>query len=113
MKTLSQQTFVKEVSAAHPFGAIINETDTNDGTPVVREVYNDHLVNHYKLLEKVGMTANGQEDSETNGYQIIEALEKLPNKLNDIEQILTKSGSVWSINLPIELLPNNIVSSNL
>ena len=106
MKTLAQQTFVKEVSAAHPFGAIINETDTNDGTPVVREVYNDHLVNHYKLLEKVGMTANGQEDSETNGYQIIEALEKLPNKLNDIEQILTKTGSVWSINLPIELLPN-------
>jgi len=106
MKTLAQQPFIKEVSSAHPFGAIINETDTNSGTPVVREVYNDHLVNHYKLLEKVGMTANGQEDSENNGYQIIEALEKLPNKLNDIEQILTKSGSVWSINLPIELLPN-------
>lgn len=106
MKTLAQQTFVKEVSAAHPFGAIINETDTNDGTPVVREVYNDHLVNHYKLLQKTGIVANGLEDNETNGYQIIEALEKLPNKLNDIEQILTKSGSVWSINLPIELLPN-------
>lgn len=106
MKTLQQQTFVREVSANHPFGAIINETDSNDGTPVVREVYNDHLVNHYKLLEKVGMTANGLEDGETNGYQIIEAFQKLPNKLNDVEQILTRSGSVWSIPLPIELLPN-------
>jgi hypothetical protein len=106
MKTLAQQTFVKEVSANHPFGAIINETDTNDGTPVVREVYNDLLVNNYKLLQKVGITANNLEDNEVNGYQIIEALQKLPNKLNDIEQILTLSGTVWSIPLPIELLPN-------
>lgn len=106
MKTLSQLSVVKEVSAAHPFGAIINETDTNDGTPVIRELYNDLLVNHYKLLQAVGMTANGNEDSEVAGYQILEALKKLPNTLNDIERVLDLTGSVWSVDLPLEILPN-------
>jgi hypothetical protein len=106
MKTLSQLSVVKEVSSAHPFGAIINETDTNDGTPVIRELYNDHLVNHYKLLEEVGMVPNGNEDSEVAGYQILEAFKKLPNSLNDIERVLNLTGSVWSVDLPLEILPN-------
>jgi len=106
MKTIEQLSIPKEVSSNFPFGAIINETDTTDGTPVVREVYNDHLVNNYKIIEEVGLEPNGLEDNETNGYQILEALKILPNKLNDIEQILTLTGTVWSIPLPIELLPN-------
>jgi len=106
MKTIEQLAIPKQVDANYPFGAIINETDTEDGTPVVREVYNDHLVNNYKLLEEVGLTPTGAEDNETTGYQILEAHKLLPNKLNDIEQILTLTGTVWSIPLPIELLPN-------
>lgn len=109
MKNLEQLPIVREVSANHPFGAIIDETDTNDGTPVVRAVYNDHLVNHYKLLEEVGIDANGLEDGETNGYQILEALKKLPNVLNDIEQVLDLAGSVFSVPFNLTYLPNKYV----
>lgn len=106
MKTISQLPIVKEVSSNFPFGAILNETDTSAGTPVVREVYNDILANIYKLLSQVGITANGNEDSETNGYQIIEALKKLANSLNDVEQTLDLSGSVFSFGMNTEFLPN-------
>ena len=106
MRNIQQLPIVKEVSADFPFGAIKNETDTQDGTPVVREIYNDPLVNIYKLLQLTGITATGVEDSETNGYQLIEALKNLPNSLNDIEQVLTLDAGVWSVNLNIDLLPN-------
>lgn len=106
MKNLGQLPIVKEVNANHPFGAIIDETDTNDGTPVVRAVYNDHLVNNYKLLEEVGYSANGLEDGEINGYQILDAHKKLPNVLNDIEQVLDLSGTVFSVEFDLTYIPN-------
>ena len=65
MKVIEQLSVPKEVSSDFPFGAIINETDTEDGTPVVREIYNDLLVNCYKILTLAGITPNGGEDSET------------------------------------------------
>jgi hypothetical protein len=106
MRTIQQLPIVKEVNGDFPFGAILNETDTSDGTPVVREIYNDPLVNIYKLLQVVGITASGNEDSETNGYQLIEALKKLPNSLNDIEQVLTLNVLQWQCNFNLDLLPN-------
>lgn len=115
MKQLSQLSVVKEVSASKPFGAIINETDTNDGTPVVREIYNDPLINIYKLLEMTGITPDGTEDGETNGvgsipkYQVVEALQKLANVLNDVEQVLSLSSGVWSVGMDITLLPDKYV----
>lgn len=115
MKQLSQLPIIKEISASKPFGAIINETDTEDGTPVVREIYNDPLINIYKLLQVTNIAPDGTEDGETNGvggqpkYQIIDALKKLANNLNDIEQVLTISGGVWSVPLELSILPNKYV----
>ena len=109
MKTLESLSVPKQVDSDFPYGAIINETDVNEGTPVIRELYNDILVNNYKLLELAGITPNGNEDNETNGYQIIEALKKLPNLLNDIEQVLSLSGTVFSLPLKFSLLPNKYV----
>jgi hypothetical protein len=106
MKTIQQLAIPKEVSADFPFGAIVNETETTEGTPVVREIYNDILVNCYKLLELSGITPNGGEDNESNGYQIVEALRKIPNLLNDTEQILSLDISDWSVPFALELLPN-------
>jgi len=106
MKTIEQLAIPKEVSANFPFGAIINETDVSDGTPVVREVYNDHIVNNYKILQEVGLTPTGAEDNETTGYQILEAHKLLPNKLNDIERVLALSLTTWSVDLDIDFLPN-------
>lgn len=95
-----------EVSAAHPDGAIIDETVSVNGTAVVREIYNDPLVNIYKLLRLVGMETNGLEDGEDNGYQLIQALQKLPNIFNDIEQPLSLNATVFSLNIDITYLPN-------
>lgn len=106
MKTIEQLAIPKQVDSDFPDGAIINETDTSEGTPVIREIYNDILVNIYNLLEIVGIEPTGTEDSASSQYQIIEALKKLPNSLNDIEQVLSLTGSIWNIPLPIELLPN-------
>ena len=109
MRTIQQLAIPKEVSSDFPHGAILNETDIADGTPVIREIYNDILANVYKLVELTGLTATGAQDSETNGYQVIEALRKLTNVQNDIEQVLGLSGTVWSVPLNLAILPNKYV----
>jgi hypothetical protein len=88
-----------------PDSTIVNETDTQPGTPVAREVYGDILTNLYKVLRKTGVTANGNEDNELNGYQLVQALQMLPNLLNDSEQILNLTGTVFSVGIDISLLP--------
>lgn len=110
MKVLGNLPVVKESDVKYPFGsAIQNETDVQDGTPVVREIYNDVLMNLYKLLGLTGITPTDTEDNDNSQYQIIDALKKLPNSLNDIEQVLTLTGSVWSIPFNLDLLPNKYV----
>ncbi len=106
MRTLNQLPIVQDSGVNFPYGTIKNETDTEDGTPVVREIYGDVLTNIYKLLETVGITATGDEDSNASQYQIIDALKKLPNSLNDIEQVLTLTGTVFSVPLNTSYLPN-------
>ncbi len=93
-------------SSKFPDSTIVNETDTQPGTPVIREIYGDLLTNFYKILRMAGITANGIEDNELNGYQILAALQKLPNILNDVEQQLSLSGSVFSVGIDISSLPN-------
>ncbi|PXX26287.1 hypothetical protein C7967_11549 [Thalassospira sp. 11-3] len=92
-----------------PNGQLKNETDSEAGTPVVREILGDPLTNIYAILTAAGITPNGQEDSETNGYQFLEALQKLANVLNDVEQILTLTGTVWSVNMDLDNLPDKYV----
>lgn len=107
MRTIEQISGInKEVNADFPDGAIINETDTVQGTPVIREIYNDILQNNYKLLDTVGIEPTGTEDKESSQFQILEAHKLLPNKTNDIEQVLSLNGSVWSIPLSLEIMPN-------
>ena len=106
MRTIKNLAVPQNNDAKFPFSTIKNETDTEEGTPVVEEIYGDVLTNLYKLLQVTGVTPTGTQDNDLTQYQILEALKKLPNTLNDIEQILTLTGTVWSIPLPIELLPN-------
>jgi hypothetical protein len=99
----------KEVSAAYPDGAIINETAPDTGTPVVREIYQDVLSNIYAILRATGITPNGSEDNELTSYQLLAALQKLANTYNDIEQNLSSAGTVFSIALEIESRPDKYV----
>jgi len=106
MKTIKNLAVPQDASAQFPFSTIKNETDTENGTPVVREIYGDVLTNLYKLLQVVGIVPTNTEDSDITQYQILEALKKLPNSLNDIEQVLSLSGLIWSVPLDTAYLPN-------
>ena len=106
MRTIKQLSVPQNTAINLPDGGIKNETDTEDGTPVVEEIYGDVVSNIYKLLRSVGITATGTQDNETTQYQILEALKKLPNVLNDVEQILTLNLSTWSVPFNLDFLPN-------
>jgi len=66
-------------SVDYPNGELIDETTpgSNDGTPVNRDVYGDIIQFFQKLLIDAGITADGNPDNVTNGYQLIEAMDKL------------------------------------
>ena len=106
MRTIKNLAVPQNTDPKFPFSTIQNETDTEDGTPVVEEIYGDILTNVYKLLQRVGITPTGTQDSDVTQYQFLEALTKLPNALNDIEQVLTLTSTVWSTPFNLDLLPN-------
>lgn len=109
MRTISNLAVPQNDDPKFPFSTIQNETDTDDGTPVVEEIYGDILTNVYKLLQSVGVVPTGTQDSDVTQYQVLEALKKLPNVLNDIEQVLTLTSTIWSVPLNIDYLPNKYV----
>lgn len=95
--------------AKFPHGQLRNETDTLDGTPVVREIYGDLIVNLYKLLDLAGLAFTEDEDSETSQFQLVDALKLFSNSLNDIEQVLTLSAAQWSVPINLSILPDKYV----
>ncbi len=108
VKQLPAGTPIETDFTKFPDSTVVNETDLpNSGTPVVREIYGDILTNIYKLLRITGITANGNEDNELNGYQLVTALQNLPNALNDIEQQLNLIGTQFTVGLNLSLLPAN------
>lgn len=110
MRTIGGTAYPKETDLVNfPDSTVLNETITNEGTPVVREILGDPLTNLYALVRKAGLTPNQLEDNEENGYQILEALQKLPNVYNDLERILSIDGGSFKLDLPFGLLPNKYV----
>lgn len=111
MRTLLSQNLVRdEDTTLFPQGAIINETDTNEGTPVVREVYNDVLMNMYALVKDSGINFSFLEDNEVNGYQILAALKRVYNEFVDQYKVLTKQGNgTWLLDLNFSLIPKKTV----
>lgn len=106
MRTIKQLSIPQNSDSKFPFSTILNETDTEDGTPVVEEIYGDVLTNLYKILQTAGVVPSGTQDSDDTQYQLLEAIRKLPNLLNDIEQILTLNSLDWNVPFALELLPN-------
>lgn len=110
MKTLKSEGLIRDEDLAKfPEGNIKNQTELEAGTPVVREVYGDVLINLYKLLELTKNVPTGTEDGELSQYQIIDSLRQFTNVLNDQNQLLTKISVDWSINIDLELLPDKYV----
>lgn len=98
---------VKRTDANLPFGSTIqDETETQQGTPIVSDWFQDLLSNFYRLLEKAKITPTNDFDGDLTQYQLVDALQKLPNTMNDIEQVLTLDGTTWNVNLDLSILPN-------
>lgn len=94
-----------------PDGQIQNEDESTgkEGTPVVREVYGEIITNIYAILRDAGITANGIEDNEIAGYQLLDALKQFSNNTNDLEQIISVSGAELTVGLDISVLPDKFV----
>lgn len=105
INNLPQGTPKNPDSVNFPDGGILNETEANQGTPVVEEIIGDLLTNIYKLQRLTKVIPNGNQDNEANGFQLIEALKRLTNNLNDKEQVLSLNGTQFSVALNLTLLP--------
>jgi len=110
MRTIKGQNFPQDGNdLIFPDGQIRNETPTDTGTPVVRELYGDIIVNIYKILRYAGIQPNELEDSEVSGYQLLNALKKFANELNDIQQVLTVHALNITALFNFDHLPDNYV----
>ncbi len=74
MKLLEDKTRVGAPSAEYPFGSLINETGSNNGTLVDTAFMNDMVQLMEKMFNESGITANGLPDNATNGFQLWESL---------------------------------------
>lgn len=109
MRTIKNLSVPKETDLSKfPYSTVINETETIDGTPVVREIYGDIITNLYALLVDRGIVPNEIEDNELNGYQILEAIKLNVNKLNDVRRTLEfVDGIKFSIDIDFSLLSSD------
>lgn len=110
MRTLKGLGLVRnEDLAKFPFGGIKNKTTTEEGTPVVEEVYNDLLQNFYAILSDAGLSPNEIQDNKINGYQLLKALKVFYNDLNDLQQTITVNNINLSLLFDFDNLPDNYV----
>lgn len=77
MIRLADKTNVATGVSGYPYGKIINDSGIGDGTPVDEQVYNDVHQFFERMFDQSGLTANGQPDNSTNGFQLYEALQAL------------------------------------
>lgn len=84
----------------YPNGRIKNNTGAGDGTPVNEFVYGDIHETLAKLMRLYDISYNGLPDNETNGYQLVSALQALASK-NDYVLDMSSAGGVLQI--PIKL----------
>jgi hypothetical protein len=110
MRTIRDLPIVQDGNnTLFPDGQIRNETATQSGTPVVREIYGDILTNIYKIIRDAGVEFTETEDNENTQYQLLQALKVFVNEINDVMQVLTVSNTDISINVDLDNLPNNYV----
>lgn len=95
--------------AGFPNGRIKNNTGAGDGTAVNESVYGDIHEVFAKLMRLYGIPYNNQPDSETNGYQYVEALRALASK-NDFVLDINSTGGKLSVPIKLtSMLPNEQV----
>jgi hypothetical protein len=106
MKLLQNNTRAGAPDADYPFGYIVDEDGSNNGTFIDSNFLNDLWQLKEKMFDQSGITANGLPDNQTNGFQLFEAFMKVlkPYKMATIS--VTQTGT----NAPVitEIGPNDI-----
>lgn len=106
MKLLQNNTRAGAPNADYPFGYIVDENGTNNGTFIDSNFLNDLWQLKEKMFNQSGIIANGLPDNETNGFQLFQAFMKVlkPYKMATIS--VTQTGT----NAPVvtEIGPNEI-----
>jgi len=74
---LSNKPNVEAPSPTYPFGSIKDNSGSNDGTPVDRQVYSDMHQFFESLMASGGIIHNGLPDNGVNGFQFLDALIKV------------------------------------
>lgn len=83
----------------YPYGAIKDNTGSNDGTPVNKLVYDDLHQFFAKIMDAAGIAYNGLPDNFTNGFQYFMALIKLIRtslSYEDISSSVTVNTAVFT-----------------
>lgn len=93
MKLLQNKTNVTAPDATWPYGDLNDNTGSNTGTPVNKELMTDVLQLMEKLMDEAGITANGDPDNDANGWQLFEALQSASKKYWVYTALITQSGT--------------------
>ena len=83
-------------SATYPFGNIKDNTGSNNGTPVDKNVYADFHQFFAKMMSESGIAYNGLPDNNTDGFQywlaLVKAIEDNSGNYSAISGITAGSG---------------------
>jgi len=93
MKLLQNKTNVDAPTTAYPFGNSKDDTGSNNGTPVDRERFNDWDQLFEKVFNESGLTANGNDDNETNGFQLFNAFRKMFRPYRVYTGLISQTGT--------------------
>lgn len=80
MIPLASKTNIQSPSLTYPRGQIKDDDGTGNGTPVNVDVYGDFHQFFEQLMLASGIAPNHRPDSEYDGYQLFQALQKLTLK---------------------------------
>jgi len=84
------------VDTDFPVGKIIDNDGSNNGTPVIEDVYGDIIQTWAKLMRKNGIAYNGIHDSEYNDFQLIDALRA---EVRTVKASTTEAGTLETATL--------------
>ena len=88
-------------SVAYPFGNIKDNTGSNNGTPVDKNVYADFHQFFAKMMSESGIVYNDLPDNNTDGFQywlaLVEAVKNNCNFYTDISASVTENSNITPI----------------
>ena len=101
-------------SATYPFGNIKDNTGSNNGTPVDKNVYADFHQFFAKMMSESGIAYNGLPDNNTDGFQywlaLVEAVKNNCGFYTDVSSSITVAGGITTSYLEAREYANGTIS---